>query len=100
VVNGADTPSPANLKKGDTVRVKLVSSPSYDTKLTAALKLGPRRREFLVTTGPFPWQTKTPMPAARWGLTSAVVDGKIYVMGGYSSGYLNTVEEYWPAVDY
>lgn len=41
------------------------------------------------------WATKTPMPTARYGLTSGVVNGKIYVIGGN----INTVEEYDPATD-
>jgi N-acetylneuraminic acid mutarotase len=50
------------------------------------------------------WATKTPMPTARSGLTSSVVDGKIYAIGGCSNGsggevYGNTVEVYDPATD-
>lgn len=45
------------------------------------------------------WKTKTPMPTSRTGLTSAVVDGKIYCVGGIgelggSFSILNTVEVY------
>lgn len=29
------------------------------------------------------WQTKTPMPTARYGLEANVVDGKIYLIGGW-----------------
>ena len=40
------------------------------------------------------------MPTYRHDLTSAVVDGKIYCIGGYgSSAYLNTVEVYDPKTD-
>ena len=45
------------------------------------------------------WATKTAMPTAREGLTSDVVNGKIYVIGGYNNGFLNTVEEYDPAAN-
>jgi hypothetical protein len=60
------------------------------------------------------WITKTPMRHERYGLGVAVVNGKIYAIGGsseegtnsYSAGYfptsgkvLNTVEEYDPATD-
>ena len=41
------------------------------------------------------------MPTARGGLGVAVVNGKIYAIGGYNldSGYLTTNEEYDPATD-
>jgi N-acetylneuraminic acid mutarotase len=42
------------------------------------------------------------MPTGRWLLSTSVVDGKIYAIGGgrsYSSQSLRTVEEYDPATD-
>ena len=46
------------------------------------------------------WETKTNMPTERTELTSAVVDGKIYCIGGSGSSYfLNSVEVYDPATD-
>ncbi len=50
------------------------------------------------------WQQKTNMPTARSDFAVGVVNNKIYAIGGYkynyySSGYLNTVEEYDPATD-
>lgn len=49
------------------------------------------------------WETRSPMPTARQGATSNVVNNRIYVMGGFSAnaseGLLNTVEEYNPATD-
>ncbi|OGS33832.1 MAG: hypothetical protein A2293_10090, partial [Elusimicrobia bacterium RIFOXYB2_FULL_49_7] len=39
------------------------------------------------------WKTKAAMPTARWGLSAAVVNGKIYAIGGYET---NKVEEYDP----
>jgi hypothetical protein len=40
------------------------------------------------------WTTKTPMPTVRGDLTSSVVNGKIYAIGGYDgSEHLGTVEE-------
>ena len=47
------------------------------------------------------WTTKTPMPTARRGLTSSVVNGKIYVFGGEDTAFvvISTVEEYDPATD-
>ncbi len=46
------------------------------------------------------WHRRAGMPTARSGLAVAVVDGKIYAIGGYSSGssYLSVVEEYTPPV--
>ncbi|MBA7471557.1 N-acetylneuraminate epimerase [subsurface metagenome] len=48
------------------------------------------------------WTTKADMPTGRWDLSTCVVDGKIYAIGG-ASGYayeaLRTVEEYDPATD-
>ncbi len=48
------------------------------------------------------WSTKAPLPTARFGLTTCVVNGKIYAMGGgYApySPYLPDVEIYTPATD-
>ena len=47
------------------------------------------------------WETKTPMPTSRNYLTSAVVDGKIYSIGGSLAfnNPLNTVEVYDPVSD-
>jgi len=43
------------------------------------------------------WSTVTPMPTARNELAAAVVDGKIYVIGGVSAG--DKVEIYDPVTD-
>jgi len=48
------------------------------------------------------WTRKTDMPTARWGLSTCVVDGKIYAIGGGKTpygAYLSIVEEYDPATD-
>lgn len=47
------------------------------------------------------WSTKTNMPTARRHLSVAVVDGKIYAIGGNpdKTGGLKTVEVYDPATD-
>jgi N-acetylneuraminic acid mutarotase len=43
------------------------------------------------------WTEKAPMPTARAALSTSVVDGKIYAIGGRSG--LSTVEAYDPATD-
>ena len=48
------------------------------------------------------WTEKSPMPTARLGLATSVVDGKIYAIGGYAIAAapgMRTVEEYDPATD-
>jgi len=45
------------------------------------------------------WTTKSSIPSQRWGSSSCVVNGKIYVIGGYNNTSLSTVEEYDPATD-
>jgi len=47
------------------------------------------------------WTTKADMPTGRWELSTCVVDGKIYAIGGAGPVYqaLRTVEEYDPATD-
>lgn len=45
------------------------------------------------------WATKSPMPTARYGAAAAVVNGIIYVIGGYNGNYLATVEAYNPMSD-
>lgn len=49
-----------------------------------------------------PWSSKAPLPTARFGLTTCVVDGKIYALGGGNAPYtpyLSNVEIYNPATD-
>jgi N-acetylneuraminic acid mutarotase len=48
------------------------------------------------------WTRKADMPTARFGLSTCVVDGKIYAIGGGKTAYgayLSTVEEYDLATD-
>jgi len=48
------------------------------------------------------WTTKSPMPTARWELSTSVVDGRIYVIGGspsYPFSAVFTMEVYEPATD-
>jgi N-acetylneuraminic acid mutarotase len=48
------------------------------------------------------WTTKADMPMARYGLSTSVVNGKIYVIGGAKEGYSSTiltVEEYDPETE-
>ena len=46
------------------------------------------------------WKTKTPMPTSRNYPNNAVVNGKIYCIGGYDgSSYLNKAEVYDPTTD-
>ena len=45
------------------------------------------------------WETKTNMPTSRRYLGSAVIDGKIYVIGGYGGSYRTENECYDPATD-
>jgi N-acetylneuraminic acid mutarotase len=47
------------------------------------------------------WQTLAPMPSARQELSSAVLNGKIYVIAGFDSGgaSTSTVEVYNPATN-
>ncbi len=45
------------------------------------------------------WATMEPMPTARSSLGVAVVDGKIYGIGGFNGSFLGTNEMYDPATD-
>jgi N-acetylneuraminic acid mutarotase len=45
------------------------------------------------------WVKKQDMPTARYGMASAVVDGNIYVIGGYDNKFLDAVEMYDPRRD-
>lgn len=45
------------------------------------------------------WSTKTPMPTPRLDAGAATVNGRIYVIGGFSGSTLATTEEYDPATD-
>ena len=45
------------------------------------------------------WTPRAPLPTPRYSLGAAVVDGKVYAVGGLDSGPLATVEMYDPATD-
>src|SRR5205807_667699 len=46
------------------------------------------------------WQTRAPLPTARSGIATAVLDGKIFVFGGEApSGTFHHVEAYAPTSD-
>ena len=46
------------------------------------------------------WEAVTPMSTARRALAAAVVDGKLYVMGGHDGqNWLSSIERYDPAKD-
>jgi RNA polymerase sigma factor (sigma-70 family) len=45
------------------------------------------------------WTAKADMPTARWGLSTSVVDGIIYAIGGDSNRAGTAVEAYDPAAD-
>jgi len=45
------------------------------------------------------WTTKADMPTARGGLSTSVVNGKIYAFGGWRISYLPQVEVYDPLTD-
>jgi len=50
------------------------------------------------------WTKKASMPTPRWGLSTSVVGGRIYAIGGHNTlvevkRFLSTVEEYNPATD-
>jgi N-acetylneuraminic acid mutarotase len=46
------------------------------------------------------WTTRKPMPTAREGCAAAVLNGKLYVLGGHAgTNILSTVESYDPVTD-
>lgn len=45
------------------------------------------------------WRTKASMPTPRLEAGAAVVDGKVYVVGGFSGSALTATEEYNPVTD-
>jgi N-acetylneuraminic acid mutarotase len=62
--------------------------------------------EFVFPIREFPWTTKIPMPTPRLEFSSAVVNGKIYIIGGRDANdpntpkqVVSTVEIYDPATD-
>ena len=47
-----------------------------------------------------PWKTKASMPTPKYFVSAAVMNGKIYVIGGVNAiGSVNTVEEYDPVTN-
>jgi hypothetical protein len=53
----------------------------------------------IVLAEPDRWTKKADMPTARCGLSTSVVNGKIYAIGGSNGNALSAVEEYDPVFD-
>lgn len=45
------------------------------------------------------WITRADMPTPRWGHSTAVVDGKIYVIGGWGRGLVPHIDVYDPQTE-
>jgi len=45
------------------------------------------------------WEAVAPMATARDAVGVAVLDGKLYAVGGYGGGHLSSVERYDPGTD-
>ena len=45
------------------------------------------------------WHTQTPMPTARGSISSGVVNGILYAVGGFNGAVLDTVEAYDPSTN-
>ena len=85
---------------GDRLSVRVTSSSTHATSVTATLTVGKTSETVVVTTGPSPWSTNSAMPTNRSGATANVVNGKIYVAGGVADGIvLGTMEIYDPVSD-
>jgi len=48
---------------------------------------------------PNAWEAVAPMAAGRAIVGVAVLDGKLYAVGGYNNGFLSSVERYDPATN-
>jgi len=86
--------------------VREISSLNYAT--TYYWKVVVRDNHYAYTSGPLysfttrdcPWFYKRELPSPRYGFGTAVVNGKIYVIGGTDSmNYLSEVLEYDPLLD-
>ncbi len=55
--------------------------------------------EFIFPIREFPWTTKTPMPTPRLEFSSAVVDGKIYIIGGRDATDMGTPKQVMSTVE-
>jgi len=92
--------------KNDLTINREVSGLNYTT--TYSWKIVARDNHYAYTSGPIysfttrdcPWFYKQELPSPRYGFGTAVVNGKIYVIGGTDSmNYLSEVLEYDPLLD-
>jgi N-acetylneuraminic acid mutarotase len=60
---------------------------------------GPRAAVEAYTPGANSWQTVVSLSTGRNGLAAATVDGKVYVIGGYTTGVSDLVEVNDPAIN-
>ncbi|MDB5968182.1 MAG: hypothetical protein JWQ90_632 [Hydrocarboniphaga sp.] len=91
-LNGAAfTAAAGTVKNGDAVRVQGTSSASYDTKITAKLKIGTASGTFAVTTSAADTTPNAYSFAAVTGATpSTVYTSNSITVGGLSPGYTAT----------
>ena len=98
IINNREVdPSAAMVVSEDKIKIKLKSSPTFKTKVTASLSIGTMTKKFDVITESDPWQLKAMYPGdARGGMTGFDIGNKLYVGTGFSSGnsYENEFYEY------
>ena len=84
----------ASASSGLNVVINLVWLSSSHTGLSEGAR-------YYLNTGiaPNTWPTKANMTTARYGLTSSVVNNKIYCIGWYNGSRLSTNEEYDPSTN-
>jgi RNA polymerase sigma factor (sigma-70 family) len=87
----------------DAVKVSTITSIASkgDGKGFAPDPKGQENAFFMAPQAEGEWTKRADMPTARWGLSTSVVNGKIYAIGGTmnNSNGISAVEEYDPATD-
>lgn len=93
------TPTTASTVYSSSISVSATTTLKFFAKDVAGNSEAVKTESYTIAALASTWATKTSMPTARAGVSAAELNGLLYVVGGYGSVELATLEVYNPVTD-